>query len=163
MKTIFLSLGSNLGDRVANLQNARGKLADAGVRITQTSSLYETEPQGLADQPWFLNQVLEAKTELFPRQLLTRLKKIERELGRKPTVRNGPRVIDLDILFYGSSIVHAEGLEIPHPRLSERRFVLEPLAEIAPDLRHPATGQTAKEMLAKVSAQKIRKYLTATE
>jgi 2-amino-4-hydroxy-6-hydroxymethyldihydropteridine diphosphokinase len=154
LKTIYLGLGSNLGDRRANLTQAIDLL---DLRITRRSLIYETEPRDLPQQPWFLNQVMEAETDLFPRQLLSHTKKIEREMGRKRTVAKGPRVIDIDILLYGNAIVRAPGLEIPHPRMIERRFVLEPLAELAPDLRHPVTRQTVREMLARVTAQAVRR------
>jgi 2-amino-4-hydroxy-6-hydroxymethyldihydropteridine diphosphokinase len=104
--------------------------------------------------------VLEARTTLFPRQLLTRAKKIEHDMGRNRTIVNGPRVIDIDILLYAESIVRTDGLEIPHPRLPDRRFVLEPLAELAPDLRHPLTRKTIRELLARVADQTVRRVLT---
>ncbi len=157
MKRIFLSLGSNLGDRAENLSRARHELGDAEVQILAQSSLYETEPQGLANQPWFLNQVVEAATDLFPRQLLWRVKKIEQIMGRQAAVRNGPRVIDIDILLFGNAVVNTPDLVIPHSGLAERRFVLAPLAELTHDLRHPVTRLTAKEMLSKISAQPVRK------
>jgi len=156
-KTVYLSLGSNLGDRARNLRTAIEGLARAGVAVRRVSSIYETEPLELADQPKFLNLVVEAETALMPRQLLARTARIERELGRKRTVAKGPRTIDVDILFYGSSVINAPNLIVPHPRLAGRRFVLEPLAEIAPDLRHPVTRRTVREMLAEVSGQKVRK------
>src|ERR1039458_1321200 len=104
-----------------------------------TSRIYETEPVDYKDQAWFLNQVVEAETALFPMQLLTRIGRVEREMGRLRTVRKGPRTIDIDILFYAAAVVETARLEIPHPRIAERRFVLAPLAELAPDLRHPVT------------------------
>lgn len=107
----------------------------------------------------FLNQVIEAETDLFPRQLLARVGQIEREMGRKRAVANGPRVIDIDILLFGKFVVATGALEIPHPRMMERRFVLEPLAELAADLRHPVTKMTVREMLAKVGDQVVRKFL----
>jgi 2-amino-4-hydroxy-6-hydroxymethyldihydropteridine diphosphokinase len=111
----------------------------------------------MLDQPWFLNQVIEAETTLFPRQLLARLLRIEREMGRVRTAPGGPRTIDLDILLFGNAVVHAAGLEIPHPRMAERRFVLEPLAELAPDLRPPRGRRTVREMLAEVKNQTVRR------
>ena len=140
-----------------NLRLAREHLAGPDLRVLRESSIYETAPQGIEDQPWFLNQVLECETDLFPRQLLSRLKKIERAMGRKKRVVTGPREIDLDILFYGDMVVKAPELEIPHPRMAERRFVLEPLAELAPEKRHPGTRKTVKEMLAGVMGQAVRK------
>jgi 2-amino-4-hydroxy-6-hydroxymethyldihydropteridine diphosphokinase len=157
LKIAYVGLGSNLGDRRSNLENAVERLGSPELRVPRQSSIYETEPRDVADQPWFLNQVIEVETTLFPRQLLRRLQKIELDLGRRPTVPKGPRLIDLDILLYASAKISTPGLEIPHPRLAERRFVLEPLAELAPDLRHPLTGHTIKEMLARVSGQAVRR------
>ena len=147
-----------MGDRRENLTRAVGQLGEM-VRVLRASSVWETEPQYLAAQPWFLNQVIEAETELLPRQLLQRIQKIQRALGRKPTVANGPRVIDIDIVLFGNATVNAPELQIPHPRMAERRFVLEPLAELAPELRHPQTRRTVREMLANVKEQAARKVL----
>lgn len=146
-----------MGDREKNLRSAVELLEEAGVRIVRTSSVYETEPQDVRDQPWFLNIVIEIETELFPKQLLARLQKIERELGRKRTVPKGPRTIDVDILLYGSFVMETAQLQIPHPRMAERRFVLEPLQEIAPGLRHPITKKTVSEMLGNCAAQVVRR------
>ncbi len=146
-----------MGDREKNLLRAVELLEEAGVRIVRTSSVYETEPQDVRDQPWFLNMVIEIETELFPKQLLARLQKIERELGRKRTVPKGPRTIDVDILLYGSFVMETAQLQIPHPRMAERRFVLEPLQEIAPGLRHPITKKTVSEMLGNCAAQVVRR------
>lgn len=157
MKTVYIALGSNLRDRVANLLQARERMQSANFKLTRASSVYETEPRGLLEQPWFLNQVVEAETTLYPRQLLARLLKIEQEMGRQRTVANGPRLIDLDILLFGSMVIHLPGLEIPHPRMAERRFVLEPLAELAPALRHPRTGRSVREMLTEVMDQPVRR------
>ncbi len=149
-KTVYLSLGSNLGDRRAHLARAQQALQAAGIRILRQASLYATEPVGRATQPWFLNTVVEAETELMPRQLLRAVQDIERRLGRRRLVRSGPRVVDIDILFYGTSVVRSAELQIPHPRLAERRFVLAPLRELAPTLRHPILGRTVAELLATV-------------
>jgi 2-amino-4-hydroxy-6-hydroxymethyldihydropteridine diphosphokinase len=159
LKTVYIGLGSNLGDRANNLRAARERLEASGVRIRRGSSLYETEPRERFDQPWFLNQVIEAETTLFPRQLLARLLLIEREMGRTRVTPKGPRTIDLDILLFGNAVVHAAGLEIPHPRLSQRRFVLEPLAELVPDLRPPRGQRTVREMLAEVLDQPVRRFI----
>jgi len=147
LKRIYLSLGSNIGDRERNLREAVERLASNDVRVLRTSRIYETEPVDNKDQAWFLNQVVEAETALFPMQLLTRIGRVERELGRVRTVRKGPRTIDIDILFYGAATVETQRLEIPHPRIAERRFVLAPMAELAPDLRHPVTHRSVRQML----------------
>lgn len=157
MKTTYIALGSNLGDRAENLRLAREHIQSPHLKLTRASSLYETEPREFLDQPWFLNQVVEAETTLFPRQLLARLLKIEQELGRKRLVPSGPRSIDLDILLFGDVTIRGAGLEIPHPRMAERRFVLEPLAELAPGIRHPRTGRSVREMLAQVMEQPVRR------
>ena len=157
MKTVYIALGSNLGDRTENLSQARERLASPELRLVLASSIYETAPRDVEDQPWFLNQVIECETDLFPRQLLARLQKIERDMGRKRRIAKGPREIDLDILFYGDAVVKSPELEIPHPRLAERRFVLEPLAEIAPEKKHPGTRRTMREMLTAVMNQPVKK------
>jgi 2-amino-4-hydroxy-6-hydroxymethyldihydropteridine diphosphokinase len=157
VKTIYLSLGSNLGDRAQNLRAAIDGLSRAGVVVRRVSSVYETAPVDLLDQPMFHNLVVDAETALMPRQLLKLIARLERELGRQRTVAKGPRTIDIDILFYGSSVIDTPDLIVPHPRIAERRFVLEPLAEIAPDLVHPLTRCTIHKMLAGVSGQKARK------
>jgi 2-amino-4-hydroxy-6-hydroxymethyldihydropteridine diphosphokinase len=147
-RTIYLGLGSNLGDRAANLEQAIVQLASAGVETVKRSSLYATEPLGFGPQNWFLNCVVEAVTELMPRQLLRATQQVERDLGRRRLVRNGPRIVDIDILFYGANVISMPDLEIPHPRIAERRFVLIPLREIAPTLRHPTLRCTVAELLA---------------
>lgn len=147
-KIVYISLGSNLGDRAAMLGRAIAAMNSAGVRVTRQSSFYITEPVDAPGQAWFLNAVAEAETSLLPVQLLHILLKIERELGRRRITPHGPRGIDLDILFYGSSVIRSRELEVPHPRLTERRFVLVPLAQIAPEFRHPTLRRSASQMLA---------------
>jgi 2-amino-4-hydroxy-6-hydroxymethyldihydropteridine diphosphokinase len=148
LNTAFLSLGSNLGDREALLTEALHRLETEGVHEMRPSSIHETEPQDFLDQPRFLNMAVEVETDLTPQELLAAIQKIETEMGRQRTIPKGPRTIDIDILFYANQIIATAGLEIPHPRLTERHFVLDPLHEIAPDLRHPATGRTVRELRA---------------
>lgn len=144
-KLAYLSLGSNLGDRKANLHAAIERLAALG-EVMAVSSVYETEPVELAHQPWFLNCAVALQTEKMPKQFLAALQSIEKAMGRQRTQPKGPRVIDLDILLFGNSVVDTAGLTIPHPALHQRRFVLEPLAEIAPEQRHPVFKRTIREL-----------------
>jgi 2-amino-4-hydroxy-6-hydroxymethyldihydropteridine diphosphokinase len=153
MKQIHISLGSNIGDREKNLTVAIEALVARGIQITRRSSIYSTEPVDFGEQGWFLNCVVEAETEFMPRQLLHVLQEIERSMGRRRLVRRGPRVIDLDILLFGSSVIHSPELEVPHPRMAERRFVLVPLAEIAPEARHPIANKTIRELLGETKDQ----------
>jgi 2-amino-4-hydroxy-6-hydroxymethyldihydropteridine diphosphokinase len=157
LKTVYLGLGSNLGDRAANLDEALRRLGDTGVSVRRVSSRYETAPRDVVDQPWFLNMVAEAETRLFPRQLLRAVLRMERDMGRVRQIAKGPRLIDIDILLYGSAIVRAPELEIPHPRMQERRFVLEPLAELAPGLKHPVLRKTARQLLTAVAGQPLKR------
>jgi 2-amino-4-hydroxy-6-hydroxymethyldihydropteridine diphosphokinase len=194
---VYLGLGSNIGDREANLREAIARIEKLGLAVVRESSIYETEPVGVADQPWFLNQVIETKilagltsghgpllgdpeatATVGAEALLSELLRIEREMGRARTIANGPRVIDIDLLLYGDLIIgqskediaHSkevkEGLSInlteivvPHPRVHLRRFVLEPLCEIAPELEHPVLKKTCREMLASLDdASTVRLY-----
>jgi len=153
---IYVALGTNLGDREANLANARESLPSE-MRVVQTSSIYVTPPWGYEDQPDFLNQVLETRSTLEPIPLLAHLKSIEEQMGRLKTFRNGPRLIDLDILFYGQRVVDEPELQIPHPRLQERAFVLVPLNEIAPDFIHPMLAVKVQTLLTLVDTQGVRR------
>jgi len=144
-KTVYLSLGSNVGDRAANLRSAIDRLRTLG-QVEGVSSFYETEPVEFTAQPWFLNCVVKLDTEKMPKQLLSGILDVEQQLGRRRSQKKGPRTIDIDILLFGNSIIETKGLTVPHPALHERRFVLEPLAEIAPDLRHPVFKKTIREL-----------------
>lgn len=143
----FLSLGSNLGRRSQNLARACRFLEEAGVKILKASSIYKTQPVGFKRQPWFYNQVIQVETSLSPFELLSLAKEIERRLRRKKTVRYGPRTIDLDLLLAGRSIVNTRKLRIPHPRMHQRRFVLEPLNEIAPEVLNPVKKKKIRTLL----------------
>jgi 2-amino-4-hydroxy-6-hydroxymethyldihydropteridine diphosphokinase len=142
----YLSLGSNLGDRLGNLRRCSRLLSDLG-ELRRVSSIYETEPMEVREQPWFLNCVVELDTSLSARELLREIQKIEAELGRKREISKGPRTIDIDILLFDSEIIEASDLHIPHPAMQKRRFVLAPLAEIAPQIKHPVLGKSAEELL----------------
>lgn len=146
---VYLSLGSNLGGRKANLDQAIERLrALPGIRLAAVSDYIETEPVGPPDQPWFVNAAAAIETGLKPRDLLAALKHIENAMGRKPAERWGPRLIDIDIILWGEQTIAEEGLEVPHPEFRQRAFVLEPLAQIAPGARDPQTGQTVTELAA---------------
>lgn len=149
---VYLGLGSNLGDRRANLVTAL-KLLGERLHIAQVSSLYESDPVGYAEQPLFLNAVCRAQTDLGPLQLLSLIKGIEASLGRVLSFPNAPRPIDLDIIFYGDLVMETPELTIPHPRLEERAFVLIPLLEIAPELVHPVTGESIRDLAARVQGR----------
>ena len=146
-----------MGDREATLRAALLAIGNAGAEVTRVSSLYETEPMDVRDQAWFLNLVAECRTELFPVQLLHRLQKVELELGRKRVMAKGPRCIDIDIVLFGRTTMSTLELEIPHPRYRDRRFVLEPLAELSPDLRDPVTNRMVREMLQDVGGQRVKR------
>jgi 2-amino-4-hydroxy-6-hydroxymethyldihydropteridine diphosphokinase len=151
MARIYLSLGSNMGDRAANLGRAIKELGKRGVRVKRRSSLYETEPVEFREQAWFLNAAAEAETELGPADLLAAALAVEQEMGRERRVPRGPRVIDIDILLYGDEAIDSAELKIPHPRMAERRFVLVPLAEIAPEAMHPVAKKSVRELLAETT------------
>jgi 2-amino-4-hydroxy-6-hydroxymethyldihydropteridine diphosphokinase len=146
---VYLALGTNLGEREKNLEEALRLLGEAGVQIAKTSSIYETEPVDYLEQPWFLNTVVEARTDLPAEELLSTLRGIESQMGSKKAFAKGPRLIDLDILLYGDETIATPDLQVPHPRMLQRNFVLIPLAEIAPDLRHRLWPASAAELLAR--------------
>ncbi len=146
-KTVYLSLGSNVGDRVKNLRAAVAALQTVGVRVTRVSSFYETEPVDFLEQAWFLNCAVEGETDVPALELLRALRGIELQMGSRKLVAKGPRLIDMDILLYGSEVLDTPELQVPHPRMHLRRFVLVPLAEIAPTLKHPSWPKTVSEMV----------------
>jgi 2-amino-4-hydroxy-6-hydroxymethyldihydropteridine diphosphokinase len=160
MHTIYLGLGTNLGDRAANLQAAVAGLAKK-LNVTAVSPIYETPPWGITDQPDFLNMCLTAETDLPPNELLALLKTLEKEIGRAPGERWGPRLIDIDLLFYANQIIETEKLTIPHPELPERAFVLRPLVDVAPNFVHPVLGKTMAALAAKVDDEGIRPFAPA--
>ena len=158
MPEAWVALGCNLGDREMSLRTAL-RAVGSFCGILRLSSIYETDPVGFADQPAFLNAVVNVATEMDARTLLHRLLQVERDMGRERTLRNGPRAIDLDLLIYDGLVLKEPALEVPHPRLHERRFVLAPLAELVPELVHPARGQTIAELLAQLAAGKwVRRF-----
>ena len=144
-KLAYLSLGSNLGERETNLRTAIAKLDGLG-EVVAVSSFYETEPMELREQPWFLNCTVAVKTELMPKLFFSRMLRIEQEMGRRRTQPKGPRTIDIDLLLFGNSVIHLPQLDVPHPALHQRRFVLEPLTEIAAEVRHPVLKRTVREL-----------------
>ena len=158
-KRIYLSLGSNLGDRQAQMESAQWRLTEVG-KVVAVSSLYETEPVEITAQPWFLNRALEFETSIAPEELMARLLRIEEQMGRRRIQKKGPRMIDLDILLFGDEVVDSAELTIPHPAMHQRRFVLEPLAEIAPDVVHPVLRKTIRELRDALPAGQAVKRLT---
>jgi 2-amino-4-hydroxy-6-hydroxymethyldihydropteridine diphosphokinase len=159
MATIYLSLGSNKGDRAQYISRAIAALAEHDVDVIEVSPLYETQPVETSSRTWFLNCVVKAETRLLPPQLMHTLLDIERSLGRRRRVLRGPRVIDMDILLYDDRVVSTDHLKIPHSRMAERRFVLVPFAEIAPETRHPVYNKTIAELLAETADHsEVRRY-----
>jgi 2-amino-4-hydroxy-6-hydroxymethyldihydropteridine diphosphokinase len=156
---VYLSLGSNLGDRAKNLRDAIAALRKVGIDVKRISSMYETEPVDYLDQSWFVNMALEVETELAPPALLQALRGIETQMGSKKLIAKGPRLIDMDVLLYGNEVIDTPELQIPHPRMHLRRFVLEPLAEIAPNVRHPVSGLSVSEMLARTPDKSLVRKL----
>lgn len=159
MVTAYLGLGSNLGDREANIRSALAAIGRLDkCELIRSSSLYETDPVGIREQPDFLNAAAEIRTELTPEELLTALREVELATGREKTFKWGPRIIDIDILLYGDERLAGDNLEIPHPEMHKRAFVLTPLAEIAPMARHPETNLTIRQMSERVGSEGVRKY-----
>jgi 2-amino-4-hydroxy-6-hydroxymethyldihydropteridine diphosphokinase len=154
---VYLSLGSNLGDRKANLGAIRSALPPEVV-VREASSIYETEPWGYLQQPDFLNQILLVETHLSARDLLAYLKDLEKWIGREPSVRFGPRLVDIDIIFYDDQVIVEPGLEIPHPRFKDRAFVLVPLAEISPNYPIPGTDETIADVLENLDTSGVLPY-----
>ncbi len=161
-RKVYLGLGSNVGDRAANLERAIRALDGAGLRVQRVSSLYQTQPADFPAQHWFLNCVVEAETRLLPLPLLRALRRIEFRLGGRKLVPRGPRRVDLDILLYGNATIRMRELEVPHPRMNGRAFVLAPLAELAPGLAHPSWGNTARGLLALAAGGRAARLCSLT-
>ena len=156
MKIVYLGLGSNIGEREVHLRRALEALEHSSLRLKRVSGVYETAPRDLTEQRHFLNLVAEAESDFLPMRLLKHAHDVERALGRQRLMPNGPRTIDIDILLFGRAIVDTPQLVIPHPRLHERRFVLEPLCDLAPELRHPVLHRSMRELLAGTAGQQSR-------
>lgn len=160
---IYLSLGTNLGDRETNLREGIAALAGAGVCVTRVSGIYETEPVDYLEQEWFLNCVVVGETELEAVELLRALRWMEARMGSKKAIAKGPRLMDMDILLYGNETIDTPELQVPHPRMLQRRFVLVPLAEIAAGVRHPSWSGTAEEMLAATADRSVVRRVLSKE
>ncbi len=160
MATVYLALGSNIGNRQENLRRALDLLRGIGLAVQKSSSIYETEPLDFLDQDWFLNSVVQAETKLAPLDLLKALRAIELKMGSKKAFPKGPRLIDLDILLYDDQTIATADLEIPHPRMLDRKFVMVPLAEIAPRLRHPSWSDVAAVILENSTDQSAVRKVT---
>ena len=156
MNTVYLSLGSNIGDRESHLREAIARLASLG-HVQAVSSFYETEPVEFTDQAWFVNCTVALETDQSPAELMAAVLELERQMGRQRIQKKGPRAIDIDILLFGNTMVETPGLTIPHPAMARRRFVLEPLAEIAPEARHPVLNKSIEELLHELSSRQIVK------
>ena len=151
MSTVYIGIGSNIGNREENCKTAIKLLIESGIIVSKLSSKIETEPWGMSDQPKFINMVIKIETDTEPLELLDIIRNIEMDIGRRPGLRWGPRVIDLDILLYDDRIIKTSHLEIPHPRMCERTFVLKPLSEIAPNTIHPILKKSIRELSEKIS------------
>lgn len=154
-RKVAIALGSNMGNRLEMLRRALAEIESGGFEITAKSRVWETRPWGITDQPLFLNMCVIALSSLAPQKMLTGLKEAERRIGRKKGEHWGPRLIDIDILLIENETISGQELTVPHPRMHERRFVLAPLAEIAPDMLHPTLGKTVRELLSELPEEKM--------